>query len=69
MCFEARSASTGRCPGLAMAASVHCVRLVVLRCRYALQKDEQLQEIASLFNVDWMRIWSLNANMVRPSCV
>jgi hypothetical protein len=34
---------------------------VLQRCRYALQFDQQIQEIAALYDVDWIRLWSLNA--------
>ena len=69
VCFVATSADTGLCPDVSRGSREHCMRLVVRRCRYALQKDQQLQEIASMFKVDWMRIWSLNANLVCPCIV
>merc|ERR1712216_592259 len=66
VCFVATSADTGLCPDVSRGSREHCMRLVVRRCWYALQKDQQLQEIASMFKVDWMRIWSLNANLTHP---
>ena len=47
----------------------HCIHFKVQRCRYALQEDQQLQEVAALFNVDWMRLWSLNLNLTHPDYV
>jgi len=49
--------------------AVHCVHLDVQRCKYALQMDQQLQEISALFGVDWMRLWSLNMAISHPDYV
>ena len=49
--------------------ATHCVILQVHRCKYALQKDQQLQEISALFGVDWMRLWSLNMGIAHPDYV
>lgn len=64
VCLEATSANPGTCTDTTPAPRVHCIRLVVHRCRYVLQQDQQLQEVAALFNVDWMRLWSLNPELV-----
>lgn len=72
VCFEAYSVQrggAGTCTDTPASARVHCVRLFVQRCRYALQKEEQLQEVAALFDVDWMRLWSLNSNVLHPDYV
>ncbi len=39
------------------------------RCRYALGPDQQLQQVAAAFGVDWMRLWSLNAGLLHPDYV
>ncbi len=41
----------------------------VERCRYALGPDQQLQQVAAAFGVDWMRLWSLNAEVLHPDYV
>jgi len=66
VCLEATSANPGTCTDTTPAPRVHCIRLVVHRCRYVLQQDQQLQEVAALFNVDWMRLWSLNPELMHP---
>ena len=38
----------------------------VERCRYALGVDQQLQAVATAFGMDWMRLWSLNSDVLHP---
>jgi len=69
VCLEANSVHTGGCTGTTPKPDVHCMQLYVQRCRYSMQLDQQLQEIASLFNIDWMRLWSLNPTLLHPDYV
>ena len=69
VCVEATSQHNGVCGNTAPAPSRHCMHLFVQRCRYSMQMDQQLQEIAALFNVDWMRLWSLNTAILHPDYV
>jgi hypothetical protein len=69
VCLEANSLHSDTCADTAPAASIHCINLLVRRCRYAMQVDQQLQEIANIFNVDWMRLWSLNADLTHPDYI
>jgi len=70
-CFTARDTGGSLSCGAEAVAhtSLHCVKFKVQRCKYALQKDQQLQEISALFGVDWMRLWSLNQNIMHPDYV
>ena len=43
--------------------------LRVERCRYALGADQELQEVAAAFGLDWMRLWSLNGGLLHPDYV
>lgn len=69
VCLEAKSLHTGVCAGTAPTPSIHCVHIYVERCKYALQEDQQLQEIAELYSIDWMRLWSLNGALMHPDYV
>jgi len=51
----------GACPGAEGQEDIVEVHLVVAKCRYMVQKDMQLQELASVFHMDWIRLWSLNS--------
>jgi hypothetical protein len=48
---------------------VGCITVRVERCQYALGPDQQLQQVAAAFGVDWMRLWSLNAGLLHPDYV
>lgn len=64
MCFYARD-SGGSCGGKPHKTQ-HCVHVSVKRCEYALQRDQQLQELASFYQASWMQLWSLNLNIGHP---
>lgn len=70
-CFTVRdTGGSPTCGAEAVAhTSTHCVKLYVTRCKYALQMDQQLQEISALFDLDWMRLWSLNLDITHPDYV
>lgn len=70
-CFSARDTGGSHSCGAEAVAhtSQHCVKFEVQRCKYALQMDQQLQEISALFGVDWMRLWSLNMDITHPDYV
>ena len=70
-CFTVRdTGGSPTCGAEAVAhTSTHCVNLEVTRCKYALQMDQQLQEISALFDLDWMRLWSLNLDITHPDYV
>ena len=69
-CFTARdTGGSATCGAPVPQMSTHCVQLQVHRCKYALQRDQQLQEISALFGVDWMRLWSLNMGIAHPDYV
>jgi hypothetical protein len=64
MCFYVRD-SGGSC-GAEPHMVQHCVHLNVKRCEYALQQDQQLQELASFYDASWMQLWSLNHGIGHP---
>jgi hypothetical protein len=45
---------------------VGCITVRVERCRFALGADQELQEVGAAFGLDWMRLWSLNADLLHP---
>ena len=46
-----------------------CLFVTVERCRFALGMDMELQEIGAAFGLDWMRLWSLNSDILHPDYV
>jgi len=44
----------------------HCVHVYVERCVYAIQRDQQLQEVAAFYGASWMQLWSLNQALHHP---
>ena len=46
-----------------------CVQVRVERCRFALGLDQELQAVAAAYGMDWMRLWSLNAELLHPDYV
>ena len=70
-CFEVKDTGGSKTcgAGAVVQMATHCVVFEVERCKYALQKDQQLQEISALFGVDWMRLWSLNLDLNHPDYI
>ena len=69
ICIEA-CVSTTRCPaalgGAAEACSKKCYRVKVARCKWALQGEDSLIEIAPRFQTNWLQLWYLNPFMGHP---
>jgi hypothetical protein len=70
-CFVAMDTGGSKTCGAASVPQTvtQCVNIEVERCKYALQMDQQLQEVSGLFGVDWMRLWSLNMPIAHPDYV
>lgn len=64
VCFTVSDAG-GSC-GKAVHKVEHCVRVFVERCVYAVQPDQQLQEVAAFYEATWMQMWSLNQGLGHP---
>jgi hypothetical protein len=67
ICFVATDMG-GKCGGRPQTAE-HCVPVEVRRCVYAMQYDQQLQHVAAVYGTDWMRMWSVNTNVLHPDYV
>ena len=68
VCFTARDA-VGECAKAAPHTSEHCVRVQVRRCVYAMHDDQQLQQVAGVFGLGWMHLWSLNQEILHPDFI
>jgi len=40
-----------------------CVVVTVERCKYIAAQGDDIKRIASIFNLDWLTLWGLNANL------
>jgi len=67
LCFNV-SDSPGAC-GEPAHKTQHCVRVFVERCVYAMQPDQQLQEVANFYEASWMQLWSLNQHLRHPDII
>lgn len=56
----------GSCFGAVPHRVQKCISVTVARCVYALQVEQQLQELAGELGIDWMRLWSLNSALLHP---
>jgi len=66
LCFEARDRPDGCAAGGTGHAVQHCVEVAVRRCVYAVQSQQQLQHVAGIYGLDWMRVWSVNPQVLHP---
>jgi len=64
MCFNVTD--TAKSCGQQAHSVQHCVRVYVERCVYAIQQDQQLQEVAAFYEASWMQLWSLNQGLRHP---
>jgi hypothetical protein len=55
VCFAVEDTASAAC-GRNASRVLHCVRVVVERCVYAIQPDQQLQEIAVFYEASWMQV-------------
>eukprot|EP00293_Proteomonas_sulcata_P012349 CAMPEP_0184297326 /NCGR_PEP_ID=MMETSP1049-20130417/8254_1 /TAXON_ID=77928 /ORGANISM="Proteomonas sulcata, Strain CCMP704" /LENGTH=608 /DNA_ID=CAMNT_0026607009 /DNA_START=234 /DNA_END=2060 /DNA_ORIENTATION=- len=68
LCFEAADL-----PGLTYEncrigarTEIMCIGINVVACRYAVRPRESLNDVASLFNTDWVQLWALNPDINVP---
>mmetsp|Transcript_21020 Transcript_21020/g.50710 ORF Transcript_21020/g.50710 Transcript_21020/m.50710 type:complete len:1015 (-) Transcript_21020:65-3109(-) len=70
VCFHARNGRVSGCePDGQAAVSERCFRLQVQKCVYAIQYEQHLSEIASLFRTDWVNLFSMNPTVKAPDRV
>jgi hypothetical protein len=69
VCFSATDSPAAGCGGAGSHATRHCVEMEVRPCIYVIQNDQQLQEVAALFETTWMQVWSLNQGLLHPDFV
>lgn len=62
-CFQAVDRPAG--VGAGGKAEV-CVKYRVPKCLYRVTQGQTLLDIASLYGVNWLQLWSLNKNISRP---
>ena len=65
-CFKASDMLTGCEPAGQANHSMVCVTLIVARCVYAINYEQHVQELASLFKTDWLNIYSMNPTIKTP---
>jgi len=66
ICFKCTD-QAGGCEGVGEAVSTgKCVHVSIQRCRYMVQYEQQIQEIAAIYSTDWITLWQLNRNIEHP---
>lgn len=69
ICFKCTD-EAGGCGGQGVAqAHRKCVSVTIQRCRYHVQYEQQIQEIAAIYATDWITLWQLNRNIEHPDYV
>jgi hypothetical protein len=46
-----------------------CIHIEIARCRYTVQYEQQLQEIAAIYATDWISLWMVNPEIDHPDYV
>jgi len=69
VCFKATDIVTGCEPEGQAHESEVCATLLVNKCVYAINFEQHLQEIASLYKTDWLNIYSMNPTIKTPDRV
>eukprot|EP00285_Hemiselmis_virescens_P006541 CAMPEP_0173378822 /NCGR_PEP_ID=MMETSP1356-20130122/1938_1 /TAXON_ID=77927 ORGANISM="Hemiselmis virescens, Strain PCC157" /NCGR_SAMPLE_ID=MMETSP1356 /ASSEMBLY_ACC=CAM_ASM_000847 /LENGTH=614 /DNA_ID=CAMNT_0014332021 /DNA_START=181 /DNA_END=2026 /DNA_ORIENTATION=- len=69
-CFTAADAcgaacGTSTCPGVVHSTTT-CITIRVDRCQFVVRQGQELQEIAAIYNSDWLQLWSLNHQLSNP---
>jgi len=69
VCVEA-CVDTQQCPatqnGAPEVCTQQCYQIRVARCKWALQEEDSLVEIAPRFQTNWLQLWYLNPFMAHP---
>ena len=66
VCFRASDVLTGCEPAGQAHESEVCVTLEVKRCVYAVNFEQHLQEMASVYKTDWLNLYSMNPTIKTP---
>ena len=69
VCFRASDILTGCEPDGQPHESQVCATLLVRKCVYAINFEQHLQEVASLYHTDWLNIYSMNPTIKMPDRV
>mmetsp|Transcript_28659 Transcript_28659/g.44878 ORF Transcript_28659/g.44878 Transcript_28659/m.44878 type:complete len:1164 (-) Transcript_28659:1820-5311(-) len=59
--FMVQDTGGAKCSMMTPKMATTDVLITVKRCRYVVQEDMQLQELAAVLGMDWIRLWSLNS--------
>jgi len=69
ICFKCTD-EEGGCGGQGVASHNRaCVEVHIQRCRYHVQYEQQIQEIAAIYSTDWITLWQLNRDIEHPDYV
>jgi hypothetical protein len=69
ICFAVYDLAGG-CDGAGVVQKTRkCVNVVIERCRYTVQYEQQLQEIAAIYATDWITLWMVNREIQHPDYV
>jgi len=70
ICFKVTdSAGTGKTCSNSHQQTTICAHVEIARCRYTVQYEQQLQEIAAIYATDWISLWMVNPEIDHPDYV
>lgn len=60
----------GGCKGAGVVQTTEmCLNMYVHRCKYAVQYEQQLQEVSAIYATDWINTWQHNPDIPHPDFV
>jgi len=69
-CFSASDSCGAPCGGVSCPGVIQntttCITIRVDRCQFVVRQGQELQEIAAIYNSDWLQLWSLNHQLSNP---
>ena len=69
VCFKASDIITGCEHANQQHETTRCATLLVRKCVYAVNFEQHLQELASLYKTDWLNVYSMNPTIKTPDRV
>lgn len=66
VCVKVTDAAGG-CSGAGVADKTSkCFNIIVAKCRYGIGKEQMIQEVASVYNTNWVTLFQLNHHVKHP---
>uniref|UniRef100_A0A7S0EZF1 LysM domain-containing protein n=1 Tax=Hanusia phi TaxID=3032 RepID=A0A7S0EZF1_9CRYP len=69
ICFAVSDACGGcNCAGV-VDTQVQCVNFTVMKCKFSVSVEHEINEIAHIYSTSWLQIWKLNPTILHPDYI